>query len=116
MKNLFRDILQLDDIKGIILLSEDGAVLFKELLAPTAGDLENSDWISGLSNVDRADEIEFVYENDRIYVRKMAGACLLIWMGGFAPAAMVRVNCDILIPSLEKSLSARGLRRFFKKF
>jgi hypothetical protein len=40
---------------------------------------------------------------------------VMILMGVFAPIAMVRLNCDILLPSLKKTATTKGWRNLFKK-
>jgi hypothetical protein len=116
MKELVRDILDLEDIKGVLLVSEEGGLLFEEMLAPLHPGPENQPWLSRLSAVVRAPEMELVYEDDRVYIRRITGAFLIVWMGGFAPTAMVRVRCDLLIPSLERTLGFKGRRRLFPRF
>jgi hypothetical protein len=36
-------------------------------------------------------------------------------MGLFFPIAMMRLQCDILLPSLKPAQAAKGIRRLFKK-
>jgi hypothetical protein len=40
---------------------------------------------------------------------------LVVLMALYAPIAMVRLNCDILSPSLQPSKPGRKFGRFFKK-
>jgi hypothetical protein len=35
-------------------------------------------------------------------------------MGLFAPVAMARLNCDILLPSLKPDMASKGIGRLFK--
>ena len=115
MKNLFKDILKTDEVEGIMLFSFDGKLIFKELLSPVAEGVEKGDWwrliIESMKNVSEAD---LVFEKCQIYMRKTAAGFLIVLMGIFAPVAMVRLNCDILAPSLKKASSSR-LGGFFKK-
>jgi hypothetical protein len=111
MKELFRDILSIDDVKGVMLFSFKGELVFKEFLLPLSEEPETREWwplfIDSLQGVREADI--------RLYIRKTDLGYLLILMGLFAPVAMMRLNCDILLPSLEKVGVTKGLVRFFKK-
>lgn len=116
MKELFRDILSIDDVIGVMLFSFKGELIFKEFLSPLSEEPETREWwplfIDSLQGVREAD---IVYENSRLYIRKTDLGYLLILMGLFAPVAMMRLNCDILLPTLEKVGVPKGLVRFFKK-
>jgi hypothetical protein len=36
-------------------------------------------------------------------------------MGLIAPCAVIRLNCDILLPALKDLRSTKGIKRFFKR-
>lgn len=116
MKELFKDILDIEDVKGIMIFSFKGELVFKEFLKPISQDPESREWwpllIDSLQGIREAD---IVYEKNRLYIRKTEIGYLLILMGLFAPVAMMRLNCDILLPSLEKAGSSKGVSLFFKK-
>jgi hypothetical protein len=116
IKELFRDILGVDDVKGVMIFSLKGALVFKEFLTPISEEPESREWwplfIDSLRGVREAD---IVYEKSRLYVRKTEIGYLLILMGLFAPVAMIRLNCDILLPSLEQKRTSKGLAYLFKK-
>ncbi len=115
-KELFRDILGIDDVKGVMIFSFKGELIFKEFLTPIPEEPETREWwplfIDSLRGVREAD---IIYEKGRLYVRKTEIGYLLILMGVFAPVAMIRLNCDILLPSLEKTGISKRLAHFFKK-
>jgi hypothetical protein len=115
-KSVFKDILNTDEVEGIMLFSLDGKLLFKEILTPVAVEgFEKGDWwrllFEAMKDVAEAD---LVFEKCRIYMRKTVVGFLIVLMGIFAPVAMVRLNCDILTPSLKKASSSK-LGSFFKK-
>jgi hypothetical protein len=95
MRKLFHDILSTKGVKGILLFSFSGDLIFKELTSPVYKDL--------------------VFEKGRIYIRKTEIGYLVILMALFVPIAMIRLNCDILLPMLKQLKSGRKLGRFFKK-
>lgn len=109
MKELFKDILALKDIKGILFFSLEGQLIFKELSSSASADVEKGEWQAFIDAMNGVQEADLVYEYDRIYLRKTGIGYLLILMTGSAQVAMVRLNCDILIPSLKD-------KRFYRKF
>jgi hypothetical protein len=113
----FNDILELEDVKGIMVLSNEGQVLFRDIPDPklARGNPDSMNWASFLEALDGIREADFVFEQCRLYVRESAGGYLLVLMGHFAPIAMVRLNCDIVLPSLKQAHASKGLARFFKR-
>lgn len=116
MKDIFKDILDLNDVHGVVLFSLDGKVLFKEFLVPLPEEPERRDWwgvfFHALKGVREADVI---FEGARLYIRKTAAGFLMVLTGRSAPTAMLRLHCDILLPLLKESPSSRGLSRLFKR-
>ena len=116
MKELFYDILSTKDVKGVMLLSVEGDLIFKELLFPPFTELENRDWWHlFFYSLKEAKEVDLVFENCRLYVRKTELGYLLVHMGLFAPHAMIRLHTDLLLPSLKEIKAGKGLRRLFKR-
>jgi len=115
MRELFDDILSLDDVNGIMLFSFEGELIFKEFLTPLPEEPERRDWwrvfIYSLSG---AREVDLIFEKCRLYVRKTDLGYLMILMGVFAPIAMMRLNCDLLVPSLKQTKTTKGLKRLFR--
>ncbi|MBN1931302.1 MAG: hypothetical protein JW786_06800 [Desulfobacterales bacterium] len=118
MRKLFNDILVMEQVNGVMLISFEGQFIFKEFLSSIAEsvDLENPSWwsciIDSLSGIKEA---EMVFTNKRLYIRKTNIGYLMILMGIFAPIAMMRLNCDMLIPALNQAKANKGLKRLFKK-
>ncbi len=117
MEPSFDEILGLDDVKGVMVLSGDGQLLFQRIAKAEAGhgDLESKNWSPFLKALEGIREADFIFEHHRLYVRESAGGFILVLMGHFAPIAMVRLNCDIILPSLKQAHAAKGLGRFFKR-
>jgi hypothetical protein len=116
MLDAFKDILNMEDVRGIILFSDEGKLIFKHFVTPLPEEPEKRDWwklfIASLNGVREAD---LVFERSRIYIRKADIGYLLVLMGVFAPVAMVRLNCDMALPSLRQSEAKKGFRRIFGK-
>ena len=115
MKELFEDILRMKGIKGVLLLSVNGELLYSESRGDQPPDLKKVDWKNILPTLDRTRETDLVFERGRVYVRKTDLGYLLIPMNNQASVAMLRLNCDILLPSLKPAKGGRGLKRLFKK-
>jgi hypothetical protein len=116
MEESFKEILSIEDMKGIMLFSGEGKLLFKKFLDPPAEEPEKRDWwalfIASLNGIREAD---LVFERGRLYIRRTDLGYLLILMGVLAPVAMVRLHCDMVLPSLKRNENRKGLGRLFKK-
>ena len=117
MKKLFKDILNMEDINGIMLFSFKGELIFKLFLSPLAEEPENKDWwglfIRSLNGIREAD---LIFEKSKFYIRKTEIGYLIILMGIFVPTAMVRLNCDMVLPALKRmKISKRGKSIFNRK-
>lgn len=115
MRELFNDILHTEGVSGMMLFSLKGDLIFKEFKSPVNEDPEQRDWSSFIESLQGMRETDLVFEKGRIYIRKTEIGYLVILMALFVPIAMIRLNCDILLPVLKQSKSGKKLGRFFKK-
>ena len=115
MRDLFRDILDLEGVKGVVLFSLEGDVVFKEFSQTLEADPDHRDWRPLLQSLEGMREIDLLFERGRLYVRRTEVGYLFVLAGLFAPIAMLRLNCDILLPSLKSTQKTKGLLRLFKK-
>ena len=115
MKELFKDILNMEGVRGVLLLSPQGDIIFKAMSAKAPQKPESQDWRPFIESLDGIRETDLVFENARIYIRKTDLGYLLILMDFFASAAMVRLNTDILLPALKPVKGSKGFKRLFKK-
>lgn len=112
---MFRDVLNIKDVEAVILFSFEGRLLFKEFLTRPADELETRGWWQlFIHSLEGVREVDMVFEKRRIYMRKTELGYLMVLTGPRAPVAMVRLHCDILLPSLKKENASKGLARFFK--
>jgi hypothetical protein len=115
-KELFDDILALNDVKGAVVLRADGQILLQRFNAPPTRDLTQADFGEFIESFSEAKELEVLYDNIRLYFRRIPKGYLLIVLGRFAHMSMVRLNCDILIPALSDTLEKpKGFGLFFKR-
>ena len=115
MRELFNDILNIDGVKGLMLLSFAGEIIFKELNHAVHENVENRDWRLFIESLADVRETDLIFEKGRLYIRRTDIGYLVVLMGSFVPIAMMRLQCDILLPSLKPVKATKGIRRFFKK-
>lgn len=116
MDTLFQDILETKGVTGVMLLDFDGAPVYQKFNSSQPRQLKEKNWpefIAGLSSVQEA---EVVFEQVLVYITRVIPGFLFILMDRSAPVALVRLNCNILLPSLNQpEEKPKGLGRFFKK-
>ena len=115
MKEMFKDIVNMEGVNGVILVSYEGAVLFESYSATLTLPSGRRDWLGLVSALSGIREADIVFEGARIYARRSEIGYLLVLMSSFVSVAMLRLNCDILLPSLKPTQGSKGIKRFFKK-
>jgi hypothetical protein len=116
MQALFKDIIKMDGVYGLVFFSREGRVLFESI---------DPHWISlpqGFRDADKLlpvlqklREADFVYENGRVYVRATERGYLLVIMGPLVSIAMVKLNCDIILPQLKTDKPGGKLKGLFRR-
>ena len=101
MKTIFKDLLNLDDVQGIIFLSHRGKRLFSEYEGETSSDLKDFDWLAFTKAFRCVREAELVFGNNRIFYRRAELGQVMIIMGWFATIAMIRLKCNELLPAID---------------
>lgn len=125
MESLFDEIFSIEGIMGALIMSEDGASEFTKFVPPLSDKIKHKsfqEFVKKTINIeslrgafDSAKESLLIYDKIRLYVRRIESGYLIVVMGMFVPVAMVRLNCQIIIPELDKMKKSKGLGRFFKK-
>lgn len=116
MKDLFKNILNINEVQGVMFLSFDGKVIFKKFKSTSPEKIEDKDWPFFVHTLNHIRAAELVYKNSIIYIRKTKTGYIFVIMSRFAPVAMIRLNCDILLPHFEQTeQKPKGFRRFFMK-
>ena len=116
MKELFNDIVDLDGVKSVLLISLKGEILFKSNKEKLPGSVAKRGWEELLGAVEGLREVDLVYETGRLYLRKTPVGYLVVLAGLGVPIAMLRLNCDIVLPALRQNKgTSGGIKRFFKK-
>ena len=116
MQELFDDILAMQGVKGVLLLSFAGDIIFRQFNIPLDDDFQARDWSLFTEALAGTRETDLIFEKGRLYIRRTDIGYLVVLMGLFVPIAMMRLNCDIILPALKPAKkTTRGFRRFFKK-
>jgi len=116
MKDLFNDVLNINGVQGIILLSNSGKVIFDSMTEKRVGINQTfRNWKKLIDVLGNAREADFVFENGRFYLRQTHDGYLLISMQMIASIAMIKLNCDILLPHLKSTKTSKGIKSFFKR-
>jgi hypothetical protein len=116
MKKIFNDILSIEDVSGIILFSFKGELIFKEFKSSLSEEPETRDWWGlFIRSLNGAREADLVFEKIKFYIRKTEIGYLIVLMGIFVPTAMVRLNCDMLLPALNQMKTSKVRKGIFKK-
>jgi hypothetical protein len=116
MKDLFKDVLDINGVKGIVLLSGEGKVVYDtDMNNQTNARKPYASWNKLLVSLGDAREAEFVFERGRLYLRKTHDGFMIVRMQLIASIAMVKLNCDILLPQLKSTGNSKGLKGFFKR-
>ena len=100
LKSIFADILAQNDVRGLLLISPQGEILFRQVKNRNLAQLEKEDWKTIGTCLGRMMEAEFIYAEDRVFARNTGMGYLLVWMGGLAQADMVKLSCEVASASL----------------
>ena len=114
MKDYFKDVMSVDGVEGVVLFSTKGEVRYSQVASGSVIDLAAKDWAPFISGLGDTREADLAFEKMRIYLRRTDDGFLAVLLDFSAPMAMVRLNCDILLPALKEAGASKGLGRFFK--
>jgi hypothetical protein len=110
MKEILGDILAMEEVRGVVVCSSEGEILFMEPRLEIEESLPL--FIRALGNIREAD---LIFEKSRIYVRRTETGYLVVLLGLFASGAMLRLHVDMALPSLKERGKGKGLRSLFRR-
>jgi hypothetical protein len=113
MRGMFADLLAVDGVKGVLLFSAAGDLLFEEFTIGSTARPPVREWRALLDAAAGFRETDLIFEKGRVYLRRVGAGSLIVVTGLIAPSAMIRLTCDILAPSLKEGKPGKGLKRFF---
>ena len=114
MRDLLNDILNMEGVKGVMILSTDGGVIFNEMRSGMT-DPNGKEWAFFIDSMKDISEAELVFTGARVYVRKSGTSYVLILADLTVPMPMLRLNCDIMLPALKAAKGSKGIKGFFKR-
>lgn len=112
----FQELLEMADVTGVALLPAAGGahtVAFPEASSPA--DAIVAALRPLVERLSGAVEAELVFECGRLYLRRTAAGTLVVLLDPFASVALVRLQCDVLIPTLEGQGNGNGRRRLWRR-
>lgn len=96
IKTINDDLFSIEGVLGVIVLSADRDVIFKDLTRMKLHDLKTSDLGVALLMFNRVDEIDLLFDSYRVYIRKSPMGFLWVIMAPEASADRIRRQCDII--------------------
>jgi len=115
MKELLKDILDNDGVNGVIILTDEGKSIFEDISSKISMNPNEIDWNSFIDAIRGYREVELMYERGLIYVRKIEFGFMIVFMEIYTQMAMVRLNCDIVLPSLQDLKENKKYKQLFKR-
>ena len=115
MKEVLKDILEIDGVNGVVVLTDEGKTIFKEMSSTTTIKLDEIDWKLIIDAILGHREIELIYENGMLYVRKIEFGYMMVLVDVYVQLAIIRLNCDIVLPSLKNLKGNKSYKHLFKK-
>ncbi len=110
MKDIFSDVLGIDGVHGVVVLSADGDMLLARFTATHALEEDiagHINWASFVKSLGDIADAELIYDRGRFYIKKIDQKFLIVVMGEYAPISMVRLNCQVISLDRMKSTSER---------
>ena len=115
MKKLFKELLGMEEVRGLMLLSLEGEFIFHKFQNPIVEKPENMEsWGLFIHSLKGAKEVDILFQDARIYVRKTMVGYLFVMVDVSTPMAMLRLNCDLALPGLKRIGKGKLSRTFLK--
>jgi hypothetical protein len=105
MKDIFQDILGIEGVHGVLVVSNDGSVLanrFSSKFKHEEDKLGQVKWAPFVLELSGVADAELIFDAAKFYVKKSDAGYLIVIMEDYAQLSMVRLNCEVLLPSLDK--------------
>jgi len=117
MKKLIENLIEGEPVLDVVYCSFGGNILFhyvEQKQTPGSADWDLSPFSSALTEIQEA---ELVFENNLFYIIRGRHGFLFVVMKRSASVALIRLNCSILLPELERKFRPKAGRliQFFRK-
>jgi hypothetical protein len=113
MRELFKDLLMMEGVKGALFFTSSGELVFKEFTSGGAHAADNTDWWALTASMEKVQEADLLFEKGRVFMRWVPEGVLVVVAGLIAPGVMIRLHCDVLLQNLKAHRAPKGLKRFF---
>ena len=114
MQKILDDIVQLDHVKGCLIIGPAGQVVCSKFASEPLHAPESFPWRDLTNHLDGMKEADILFAESRCYLRPSPDGYLVILMEPYAVLAMIRLQCDVLFSALPKEKS-KGFLGLFKK-
>ena len=116
MKDIFNDILSINDVNGAVFLDENSEIKIQAYTVSSAPKLKPHDLSAFINSLGTNRETEIHFDNLRLYIRRVDTGHIILMTGFNAQMALVRLNCEVLAPLIKSHFKKpTGFGRFFKK-
>ena len=105
MKDIFKDIVGIEGVHGVLVVSNEGNLTTSKFSSKFKHDedaLGQINWGAFILELSGISDAELIYDTARFYVKKSDAGYLIVILGDDAQISMVRLNCEVLLPSLDK--------------
>lgn len=114
MQDELKDIHELDHVLGCLLINNDGALAHAHFSSPQTTAPDGHDWTSFVKALGEVPEVDILFDDIRMYIRKTKTGYLLILTEIYAVLSLIKLQCDVVVPKLDQH-KPKGLKRFLKK-
>jgi len=118
MADIFKDVIGIDGVYGVLFFTEAGDLSLSQFTSDFQSDEEQIkavDWPSMIKELSGITEAEVMFDDGRFYIRKTNSGYLMVALDDHAPMSMVRLNCEVLLPALDKHRSGKGIGQLLRK-
>jgi hypothetical protein len=119
MKDIFQDILGIDGVHGVMVIANNGNVMankFSPKFKQEEEKLGQMNWSPFVLEISGITDAELIFDAAKFYIKKSAAGYLIVIMEDYAQLSMVRLNCEVLLPSLDKLKPAsKRIGEIFRK-
>ena len=115
MDEILEGITKLDGVTGVFLLSGENKLVAQKFSGMKPLNIANQKWTPSFSMPEKINEAEMIYENGRIFARRVDQGYLLVLMSASAPLSMIKLDCDVACAALKQTGGKKGFFGLFGK-
>lgn len=103
-----------EHVLGCLFITNEGAIAHAYFSTPPETAPEKHPWQPLVKSLGELNEVDILFDNSRLYIRKTNEGYLLIILEVYAVLSMIKLQCNVLVSRLDSN-KPKGLKRFFKK-